>query len=149
MENSVRCTCATLGHWFSFSPWVGKIRWRKEMATHSSILAWRIPWIEELGRLQSMGSQRVRHNWATNIFTFYFHQPPGPRYWALPGGANGREPSCQSRRHKRHKSLDWEDPLEKEMATYSSILAWRIPWTEEPGRLWPIGSKEWDTIEAT
>ena len=33
-----------------------------EMATHSSILAWRIPWMEELGRLQSMGSQRVRHN---------------------------------------------------------------------------------------
>ena len=34
----------------------------KEMATHSSILAWRIPWIEEPGRLQSMGSQRVRHD---------------------------------------------------------------------------------------
>ena len=32
-------------------------------------------------------------------------------------------------------SLGWEDPLEKEMATHSSILAWRIPWTEEPGRL--------------
>ena len=36
--------------------------WEKEMATHSSILAWRIPWIEEPGRLQSMGSQRVGHN---------------------------------------------------------------------------------------
>ena len=34
----------------------------KEMATHSSILAWRIPWTEEPGELQSMGSQRVRHN---------------------------------------------------------------------------------------
>ena len=32
------------------------------------------------------------------------------------------------------QSLGWEDPLEKEMATYSSILAWKIPWTEEPGR---------------
>ena len=39
----------------------------KEMATHSSILAWRIPWIEEPGRLQSMGSQRIRHNWATSL----------------------------------------------------------------------------------
>ena len=38
-------------------------------------------------------------------------------------------------------SLDWEDPLEKEMATHSSILAWRIPWTEEPGGLQPIGSQ--------
>ena len=36
-------------------------------------------------------------------------------------------------------SLDWEDPLEKEMATHSSIPAWRIPWTEEPGVLWPLG----------
>jgi len=39
----------------------------KEMATHSSILAWKIPWTEESGRLQSMGSQRVRHDWATSL----------------------------------------------------------------------------------
>ena len=37
-----------------------------------------------------------------------------------------------------------EDPLEKEMATHSSILAWEIPWTEEPGRLQPMGLKESD-----
>ena len=35
--------------------------------------------------------------------------------------------------------LGWEDPLEKEMATHSSILAWKIPWTEEPGRLQSMG----------
>ena len=41
------------------------------------------------------------------------------------------------------RSLGWEDPLEKEMATHSSILAWRIPWTEEPGGLHsPWGHKE-------
>ena len=39
------------------------------------------------------------------------------------------------------RSLGWEDPLKEEMATHSSILAWRIPWTEEPGRLQPIGSQ--------
>ena len=39
------------------------------------------------------------------------------------------------------QSLSWEDPLENEMATGSSILAWRIPWTEESGRLQPIGSQ--------
>ena len=39
------------------------------------------------------------------------------------------------------QSLDWEDPLEKEMATHSSILAWEIPWTEEPGRLQSMGSQ--------
>ena len=38
-------------------------------------------------------------------------------------------------------SLGWEDPLEKEMVTHSSILAWRILWTEEPGRLQPMGSQ--------
>ena len=37
--------------------------------------------------------------------------------------------------------LDWEDPLEKGMATHSSIVVWRIPWTEEPGRLQPMGSQ--------
>ena len=39
----------------------------KEMATHSSTLAWKIPWTEEPGRLQSMGSQRVGHDWATSL----------------------------------------------------------------------------------
>ena len=39
----------------------------KEMATHSSILAWRIPWTEEPGGLQSTGSQRIRHDWASNL----------------------------------------------------------------------------------
>ena len=39
----------------------------------------------------------------------------------------------------RVQSLSWEDPLEKEMATHSSILAWRIPWTEEPGGLQSTG----------
>ena len=38
------------------------------------------------------------------------------------------------------QSLGWEDPLEKGMTTHSSILAWRIPWTEEPGRLQSMGS---------
>jgi len=45
----------------------------KGIATHSSILAWRIPWTEESGGLQSMGSQRFRHNWVTNTFTFSLH----------------------------------------------------------------------------
>ena len=39
----------------------------------------------------------------------------------------------------RVQSLDWENPLEKEIATHSSILAWRNPWTEEPGRLQSMG----------
>ena len=45
------------------------------------------------------------------------------------------------------QSLGWEDPLEKELATHSSILTWRIPWTEEPGGLQSMGSKESDMTE--
>ena len=45
------------------------------------------------------------------------------------------------------QSLGWEDPLEKEMATHSSILAWGIPRTEEPGRLQSMGSQEFDKTE--
>ena len=45
------------------------------------------------------------------------------------------------------RSLDWEDPLENETTTHSSILAWRIPWTEEPGWLQPMGSQESDMTE--
>ena len=51
--------------------WVQSLGWEdpleKEMSTHSSILAWRIPWTEELGGLQSMGSQRVGHDWVTSV----------------------------------------------------------------------------------
>ena len=42
-------------------------------------------------------------------------------------------------------SMGQEDPVEKEMAIHSSILAWRIPWTEEPGKLQSMGSQELDT----
>ena len=50
-------------------PWVGKIPLEKEMATHSSILAWKIPWTQKPGMLQSMGSERIRHDWVTNILS--------------------------------------------------------------------------------
>ena len=47
-----------------FDPWVGKIPWRRAMATHCSILSQRIPWVMEPGGLQSLGSQRVEYNWS-------------------------------------------------------------------------------------
>ena len=53
------------------------------------------------------------------------------------GGSDGKEPACYA--GDRVWSLDWEDPLEKGMATHSSILACRIPWTEEPGGLQSMG----------
>ena len=78
-------------------------------------LAWKIPWMDEPGRLQSMGLLRVGHDWATSLslFTFHFHA------------------------------------LEKEMATHSSVLAWRIPGTGEPGGCHLWGHTEVDTTEVT
>ena len=51
-------------------------------------------------------------------------------------------PVMQETQEMLVQSLGWEDPLEKGMATHSSILAWRIPWTEEPGGPWSIGSQK-------
>ena len=58
-------------------------------------------------------------------------------------------PASAGDKEMRVRSLGQEDPLEKGMATHSSILAWRIPWTEEPGGLQSVGHKESDTTEAT
>ena len=59
------------------------------------------------------------------------------------GGASGKEPTCQCRRYKKSRFDPWvrKIPLEEAMANHSSILAWRIPWTEEPGGLQSIESQ--------
>jgi len=64
----------------------------------------------------------------------------------FPGGASGKEPTYQCRRHKRHGFdpclfLGQEDPLEKGTAIHSSILAWKTPCIEEPGGLHSMGSQ--------
>ena len=65
-----------------------------------------------------------------NVFT--------PRYSPMVAQTVKRLPAM---RETQVQSLGWEDPLEKEMATHSSTLAWKIPWMEKPGRLQPIGSQ--------
>ena len=85
----------------------------KAMALHSSTLAWKIPWMEEPGGLQSMGSLGVGHNWATSLFTFHFHAlekematHSSVLAWRIPGtGEPGGLPSMGSHR-TRH---DWSD----------------------------------------
>ena len=59
----------------------------------------------------------------------------------FPDGSEVKEPACSARdiRRRRVRSLGWEDPLEEEMATHSSIPAWKISWTEEPGGLKSMG----------
>ena len=61
----------------------------------------------------------------------------------FPGGSAVKNPLAMQ--EMRVRSLGWKDPLKKEIAAHSSILAWRIPWTEEPGSPW--GCKELDVTE--
>ena len=70
-SNRSACQCKTYKR-RSFNPWVREIPLEQEMATHPSILAWEIPWTEELGRLQSMQSQRIGHDGA-NEHTAHTH----------------------------------------------------------------------------
>ena len=114
------------------------------MATHSSILAWKISWTEqEPGGLQSMGSQRVGRDWATNTYllhelSVYFGWPTFHRA-SLVAQMVKNLPAMQE---IWVWSRDQENPLEKEMATHSSILAWKISWTQqEPGGLQSMGSQ--------
>ena len=103
----------------------------KEMATHSSVLAWRIPGTGEPGALPSMGSHRVRHDWSDLAAAALT-----PR--DLPELANSRDTGA----------IPWSSrSLEKEMATHSSFLAWEIPRTEEPGGLQSMGLQELDMTE--
>ena len=144
------------------------------MAPHSSTLAWKIPWMEEPGRLQSMGSLRVGYDWATSLSLSTFmigggngnplqcsclkNPRDGGAWWAAVYGVaqsrtrlkrlsssssssmeflvkrttatlrlSGKESAVQELQDTQVQSLGWEDPLEKEMETHSSILAWRIP----------------------
>ena len=76
-----------------------------------------------------------------DLATRFYCEPV--RIFELPGWFSGTESACRRRRCRRQQvpSLGQEDPLEEEMATHSSNLAWGIPWTEEPGGLQPMGSE--------
>ena len=82
-------------------------------------------WTGKPGVLQPTGPQRVGHDWAAELNC----------------SSVGKESDCNA------GDLGWEDPLEKETATHSSTLAWRIPWTEGPSRLQSMGSQESDRTD--
>ena len=123
----------------------------KAMATHSSTLAWKIPWTEEPGRLESMGSLSVGHDCATSLSLFTFMhwrrkwQPtpvflPGESqgWWSLVGCSPW---GCEELTQLSSFTFTVHfHALEKEMATHPSVLAWRIPGTVEPGGLPSMGS---------
>ena len=123
-------------------------RLEKAVATHYSTLAWKIPWTEEPGGLQSMGSRRVDTTERLHFpFSLSFigegngnplqcsclENPRGGGAWwaAIYGVAQSRT------RLKQLSSSGGSNHIEPEkaMAPYSSTLAWKIPWMEEPGGL--------------
>ena len=130
----------------------------REMAAHSSVLAWRIPGTGEPGGLPSLGSHRVGHDWsdAAAACTISFDLKIAPQAQYLFFFLFRSVFSDQKKKKKefflrynwhlilcRFKvynvmmdiSLGRQDPLEKEMTTHSGMLAWRVPWTEKPGGL--------------
>ena len=121
------------------------------LATHSSILAWRIPWTEEPGGLQFMGLHKVRHNWATNSFSFQTQRPRGrfkvkevtqqailnhfwipirmPQYWVGRPNVDSYH-STQAVGHKETKFIfRWAE---------GSRWAWPIEWSLNSG-FWGLG----------
>ena len=75
-------------------------------------------------------------------WTAAYQVPPSTgfsRILGFPGGSVVKNPPAMPETWVQ--SLSWEDPLEEGMATHSSTLAWKIPWTEEPGRLQSMGSR--------
>ena len=95
------------------------------VANHFSILAWRIPWTEEPGGLQSIVSQKVGHDWNYLAHNLQFQG------WFVP---------ISLRPFLRPVAACYE-PMEEGVANHFSILAWRIPWTEEPGGIQSIVSQ--------
>ena len=106
------------------------------MAAHSSVLAWRIPGTGKPGGLPSLGSHRVGQERLKRLSS-----SSREMMGASPAALVVKEPACRRKRQEtRVQSLGQEDPLEEGVATHSRILAWRIPWTEEPGGLQSTGS---------
>ena len=96
------------------------------MAPHSSTLAWKIPWMEEPGGLQSMGSLRVGHDWATSLSLFHFHalEKEMATYssvlaWRIPGAG---EPSGLMSMGSHRVGHDWSDLAAAAAAAADSIL---------------------------
>ena len=106
------------------------IHTEKAMAPHSSTLAWKIPWTEEPERLQSMGSLKVGHDWATSLSLFTFMHwrrkwQPTPLF--LPGESQGRgEPGGLPSMGSHRVGHDWSDLAVAAAVSSSWIRSWEI-----------------------
>ena len=101
-------------------------------------------WVQSLDRetwqLQPTGSYRVRHDWRDLACT---HTRMQDIYTGLPRWCSGKRTHLPTQETQETwvRSLGWEDLLEEEMATSSSSLAWKIPWTGKPGELQSMWSQ--------
>ena len=121
----------------SLIPWIRKIPWRRKwQPTPISLLG------ESYGQRNLVGyspwGRKVRHDWATERLHTHTHLITPPKDFGLPWWLRWVK-NVPAMEETQVWSLGLEDPLEKGMVTHSSILAWRIPWTEEPGRIQSMG----------
>ena len=112
----------------------------KAMAPHSSTLAWKLPWTEEPGGLQSMGSQRVRHDWATSLSLFAFMHwrrkwQPTPVF--LPGESQGRRSLVGCRMGSHSVRHDWSD-LAAAAAAATLSMCGKVSWVDRTPRPTPV-----------
>ena len=131
----------------------------KGMATRSSILTWRIPWTEEPDRLQSIGVQRVGHDWSGLACTHLFYKTSKVRIKIMSFFSSAATFVLIYLTWSGFQVIIRELILkvlsstkEREMATHSSVLAWRIPGTGEPRGLQYMGSHrvrhDWSDLAA-
>ena len=123
MEPEFNCKYCNNTHW------VGKTPWRRAWQPTPVFLPGECPWTEEPGRLQSMGSQRVRHDWATQ------HILP---MVGFPDGSAGKESACNAGDTGDVGSIPGSGRSLRGGNGYPlqySCLDILVPWTEEPGRL--------------
>ena len=125
----------------------------KEMATHSSILAWRIPWMEKRGRLQSTGSQRVGHDWSDLAAVLCYWLDEFWTCWSWNPDTlatcwkeltHWKRPWCWERLKAGEEEDDrgwdgWMTSLSK--WTWVCINSRNLSWTGRPGVLWSMGSQ--------
>ena len=115
---------------FSFSPF----------NEYSELISLKMDWLDLLA-VQGALKTLFQHHSSKSIYSSVLSFPYGP---TLTPGASlvaQRLKHLPAMWETRVQSLGWEDPLEKEMATHSSTLAWKIPWTEEPGQLQSMRSQ--------
>ena len=122
----------------------------KAMTPHSSTLAWKSPWTEEPGRLQSMESQRVGHDWATSLSLFTFMHwrrkwQPTPVF--LPGESQGQEPGGLPSMGSHRVGHDWCDLAAEGHRKSWDVPSWKFVF---PSRIiWQLAQEEIERSTST